>query len=333
MVYIYKKTIGKKPYYYLRASVRKGDKIVVKDLAYLGSNLNEVKKNIENSKKYKKEIRKTYRTIKSFLDSNYYLEKVAKLKLKKDKFLDKKLLEVEACKEHFTKKFGREHELTKKDLFKYFLIEFAYNTTSIEGNTITLKEAKNLLEEGLTPKNRTLKEIHDLKNTENVFYKILSSKKEIDKSFIIDIHEKLMKNIDNRIGFRKSDVRILRAKFKASPAKYVITDINLLLEWYSKNKSKFHPLVLATLFHHKFEKIHPFYDGNGRTGRMLLNYILIKNNYPPLIIRKKFRKQYLDALEKADNSPIKEAKTENYFSLVQHMASELINNYWNIFLV
>ncbi len=313
--------------------MKKDKKVVVKDLAYLGSSLKDVRKNLDKLTKYKKEIRNTYKTIKTFLESNYYLEKASKLKLKKDEYLDEKLVETEACKEHYIKKFSKEHELTKKDFFKYFLIEFAYNTTSIEGNTITLKEARNLLEEGLTPKNRTLREIFDLQNTEKVFFEILNSKKDIDKDFIVNLHKKLIENIDDRIGFRRTDVRVLKSRFKASPAKYVITDINLLLKWYNDNKKKLHPLVLAALFHHKFEKIHPFYDGNGRTGRMLLNYILIRNNYPPLIIRKKFRKEYLNSLGKADESPLKETKKEDYFELVQYVANELITNYWNLFLV
>jgi len=333
MVYIYKKIIGKKPYYYLRASVRKGKKVLVKDLAYLGNTLEGVKKNLDKPKKYKKEIRKAYNTLNTFLESNYYLEKVNKLKLKQDEFLDKKLVEIEACKEYYSKKFQKEHELTKKDVFKYFLIEFAYNTTSIEGNTITLKEARNLLEEGLTPKNRTLREIHDLQNTEKVFFKLLDSKKEITKDFIINIHKELMENIDDRIGFRKINVRVIKSRFKASPVKYVLTDINLLLEWYNENKKKLHPLVLATMFHHKFEKIHPFYDGNGRTGRMLLNYILIRNNYSPLIIRRKFRKEYLDSLGGADKSSPTGIEKKDYYDLVQYVADEMISNYWDIFLV
>lgn len=333
MVYIYKKIIGKKPYYYLRASVKKGKKALVKDLAYLGSTLEEVRKNLDKPKKYKQEIRKSYNTINKFLKSNYYFEKISKLKLKKDKFLDKKLIEIEACKEHYSKKFQKEAELTKKDVFKYFLIEFAYNTTSIEGNTITLKEARNLFEEGLTPKNRTLREIYDLQNTGKVFFKLLESKKEINKDFIIELHKNLLENIDNRIGFRKTEIRVAKSRFKASPAKYVVTDINLLLKWYHENKKKFHPLVLATMFHHKFEKIHPFYDGNGRTGRMLLNYILIRNNYSPLIIRKKFRAEYLDSLGNADESPPLGVKKEDYQRLIQYVADEMINNYWDIFLI
>ncbi|MBS3073118.1 hypothetical protein J4477_04750, partial [Candidatus Pacearchaeota archaeon] len=84
MVYIYKKIVSGKPYYYLRASERKGKRIITKDIAYLGNSIEDVKKSLERLSKYKKEIRKAYRNINLFLESNYYLEKVKYQKLKKD---------------------------------------------------------------------------------------------------------------------------------------------------------------------------------------------------------------------------------------------------------
>lgn len=333
MVYIYKKVIGNKTYYYLRASGKKGKKAITKDLAYLGDSIEKARKALDNLPKYKEKIRKTYRIINLFLGSNYYLEKVRKLKLKKDKFLDKKLIDVEACRMHYTKKFQKLDQLTKQEVFKEFLIDFAFNTTSIEGNTITLKEARNLLEEGFTPKNKTLREIYDLQNTEEVFLKVLGSKKELTHDLITGIHKKLLENIDKRTGYRTENVRIARSRFKSSPAQYVRADMDILLKWYNEQKEKLNPLVLAVLFHHKFEKIHPFLDGNGRAGRMLLNYILLKNNYPPLIIRKKFRSEYLDVLNEADKSNLPNTESRHYSELVQFVADEMVNFYWDIFLV
>lgn len=327
MVYIYKK--GKKPYYYLRASERKGNKIIVKDIAYLGNSIEDVKKSLKNPK-YKEKIRKAYKTIHNFIESNHYLEKTKGLKLKKDIYLDKKLNEVEACKLHYNDVFLKNDGLTKNEILKNFIIEFAFNTTSIEGNTINLKEARNLLENNLTPKNKTLREIHDVQNTERVFFDILKLDKNIDHDLIIKIHSDLMENIDNRKGYRIRDVKVLKANFEATPAPYVKVDMDLLLKWY-KN-AKLHPLVLAIIFHHKFEKIHPFIDGNGRTGRILMNYILIKNKYPPLIISKKNRLEYLKFLRQADKSNLTKNNKEDYFNLVQFTVNEMIENYWNIFL-
>lgn len=332
MVYIYKKIIGNKLYYYLRASTRKRNKVIVKDIAYLGNTIEEVKKTLDKLPRYSEQIRKTYKTLKHFVDSNRYLEKVSALKLKKDSYLLNKLPEIEACKLHYIEEFIKKEEPTKQDIFKNFIVEFAFNTASIEGNTINLQEAKNLLYEGLTPKNKTLREIYDLQNTEKVFFEILRSKEELDHNYIVNIHKSLMENIDLRIGYRISDVRVVHAVFKSTPAPYVKTDMNLLLRWYNQQEKKLHPIVLATLFHHKFEKIHPFMDENGRTGRMLLNYILLKHNYPPLIIHKKKRQEYLTALRKADESKPLETSKEAYKKLINFITEEMTETYWNIFL-
>ncbi len=332
MVYIYKKTIGNKVYYYLRASDRKKSKIITKDIAYLGSSLEEIKKALANLPKYSKQIRKAYNKINNFLESNHFLERAKNLKLKKDEFLGERLYEIEACKLHYNSAFKNNQELTKSEILKNFIIEFAFNTASIEGNTINLNEARNLLQEGRTPKNKTLREIYDLQNTEKVFLKLLKNIKELSHGLIIDTHSELMKNIDARKGYRTQDVRVIRSNFKATPAPYVRTDMDLLLKWYNKNKKKLHPMILATIFHHKFEKIHPFMDGNGRTGRMMLNYILLNNNCPPLIKKKKTRSEYLEVLRIADNSKPEEAKIEHYKKLVEFSADELTKAYWNIFL-
>lgn len=334
MVYIYKKIIAGKPYYYLRISERKGRKVIAKDVSYLGSTIEEVSSALKKLPQYKEEIRKAYRTINVFLESNYYLEKIKVLKLKKDKFLLEKLEEAEACKLHYSKVFNKKDDATKKEILRDFLIEFAFNTTSIEGNTINLEEARNLLQEGLTPKDKTLREIYDLQNTEKVFFWLyeIGLKEDLSNELIARIHDKLMENIDARKGYRTANVRVLRSNFDATPAPFVKTDMDLLLKWHQENKNKLHPLVLATIFHHKFEKIHPFMDGNGRTGRMLLNYILLKNGYPPMIIHKKTRREYLEAMRTADKSGPKGCEIIDYFELVQFNADEFTESYWSIFL-
>jgi len=332
MVYIYRKKTGEKNYYYLRASERRGEKVIVKDIAYLGNSLEEVKKSLEKLPKYSAQIRKAYKTIHNFLESNRYIEKIKNTKIKRNDFLGDKTKEIEACKLHYSTEFKKQEILTKKEIFKNFIIEFAYNTTAIEGNTIKLAEARNLLEEGLNPKNKSLREIYDVQNTEKVFLDIIDTKEELSHKFIVFIHEKLMDKIDGRLGYRTSDVRVIKSNFKATPAPYVKTDMNLLLKWFNENREKLHPLVLASIFHHKFEKIHPFMDGNGRTGRMLLNYILLKKDYPPVVIRTKSRKTYLDALKKADKNNLTKVDRDKYIELVLFVADQLTQSYWNIFL-
>ena len=332
MVYIYKKVVGGKDYYYLRASERKGKKVVVKDIAYLGSSISEVRKKLDGLSHYKDKIRKAYKKIHLFLESNHYLEKVKELKLKKDEFLKDKTEEVEACKLHYNELFKKQDKLTQEETLKNFVIEFSFNTTSIEGNTINLEEARNLLQEGITPKGKTLREIYDLQNTEKIFFEVYNSKKKLSHDLIIEIHDKLMENIDLRKGYRNTDVRVIRSNFEATPAPYVKADMGILINWYEENENKLHPLALATIFHHKFEKIHPFGDGNGRTGRMIINFIMLSKGYPPMIIRKKSREEYLENLRTADKAGLKNYDKKDYSGLVNFNAQEFMETYWNIFL-
>ncbi|MGE0792675.1 MAG: Fic family protein [Candidatus Woesearchaeota archaeon] len=331
MVFIYKKTIGNEEYYYLRASSTKNGKQIVKDIAYLGNDFSKIKEKLDElPAKYQKEIRKTYKTIHKFLEVNHYLEKIKEQKLKQDEFLSKDFLNsIESCKLHWETKFQKLDVNSREEILNDFLIDFCYNTTSIEGNTITLKETEKLFVEHKTPKDRSLREIYDLQNTKKVFFDIFEKKLKINHKLIEKIHDDLLENVDVRKGYRTTDIRVTKSRFSSSPAQYVKTDMDLLLKWFDENK-KLHPLILASLFHHKFEKIHPFADGNGRTGRMLANLILLKNNYPPLIIRKKNRTKYLNALSKADEEDIN--SVENYSDLIKFMVKEYVDCYWNVFL-
>lgn len=329
MVYLYRKSIGKREYYYLRASVKKNGKLVTKDIAYLGNDPEVLYDKLDElPQEYKKEIRKAYKTLKQFIESNKYEQEAKKLKPKQGR-LGVDVVRVEACKLHW-KTVLELHPLTKEELLKNFIIEFAFNTAAIEGNTITLKEAQELLAHERTPKNRTLREVYDLQNTERVFLNLFEKKPKITHKLIQEIHTELLKNIDNRTGYRTEDVRVYKAHFKSSPKQYVKADMDLLLKWLGNSK-ELHPLVLALGFHHKFEKIHPFMDGNGRTGRMLANLILLKVGYPPLIYRKKNRKTYLAALSEADKADLN-ALREEYDDLIKFTIKEYTDNYWNVFL-
>lgn len=331
MVYIYRKSVGNKPYYYLRASSRRSGKMVTKDIAYLGSSIEEVQKSLGNLRQYAAEIRKAHRTLNRFINKERYLEIIRAQKPKKSPYLStKNLRELEAARLHHQKEFITLDPKTKDEIYKQFIIDFAFNTTSIEGNTITLKEAQRLLEDDMLPKDRTLREVYDLQNTERVFFSLIESPPSLKEKTAIDVHDQLLDRIDDRKGYRTHDVRIFRSRFEATPAKYIPTDMKILIQWYERHKA-LHPLALAGLFHHKFERIHPFADGNGRTGRMLLNLILMKNGYPPMIVPKKRRAAYLQALQSADSADLESIDEKAYGPLCEYLAEEFIHSYWDNF--
>lgn len=327
MAYIYRKIINGNPYYYLRISKRVKGKIIVKDVAYLGNNISKI-----NQSKYKNEIRNSYRNIKKYIQEEHYIKKIKSKKIKISDYFDlRDLEEIEAIKLHYNNKFLKFDEKTKTEVYKHFLIDFAFNTTSIEGNTISLNEANKLLKENITPKDKTLREVYDIKNTEKVFFNLINSKKNIGHNLIIDIHDNLLDNIDDRNGYRIHDIRVFKASFKSTPFPYIKSDIDILLKNF-KFKKNINPFALCSIFHHKFEKIHPFYDGNGRTGRILMNSLLINDGYPPVIITKKNRSIYLDTLSIADNSDILNFEVKNYKKLVEFAVEEMTAIYWDIFL-
>ena len=106
--------------------------------------------------------------------------------------------------------------------------------------------------------------------------------------------------IKSQIGqYRTLQVYIRGVDWTPPDPKQVRLDMKNLLSWYTKNKNKIHPVVSAVYFHVGFETIHPFIDGNGRVGRLLLNFILHKNNYPMANIPLADRNTYYKVLEQA----------------------------------
>lgn len=192
------------------------------------------------------------------------------------------------------------HKKDWEDVKKRFVANFVFESNALEGNSLTLKNFSEIVFEDKIIASADLREVYDAKNSYEVFSKLFDSKKEITEEFIIDLHRKLMKEVDNRVGYKKLPNIILGRTITLTAPEAVSQEIKNLLRWYREKENKIYPLELAFKFHHTFEQIHPFADGNGRVGRMLLNYILIKKGYYPIIIRNTHRTTYLKALQSAD---------------------------------
>lgn len=187
-----------------------------------------------------------------------------------------------------------------EDVKKRFVANFVFESNALEGNSLTLKNFSEIVFKDKIIASADLREVYDAKNSYDVFSKLFDSKKEITEEFLIELHKKLMKNVDERVGYKKFPNIILGRAITLTAPEDVSKEIKSLLRWYQEKENKFYPLELAFKFHHKLEQIHPFADGNGRVGRMLLNYILIKKGYYPIIIRNTHRNKYIKALQSAD---------------------------------
>ncbi len=184
-------------------------------------------------------------------------------------------------------------------------IEYVYNSTSIEGNSLTLDETRMVLEEGMTIKGKPLGEHFDVINQKEAMEKLEKwvdeSRKTIDEEDIIELHRMTMKGISNEWAgkYKTMPNRVLGSRVKRTPPYTVKEEMEKMVEFINKNPENVHPVEIAATAHQILAKIHPFLDGNGRCSRLLSNLILMKNGYPPNIILNKERKKYFETLEKA----------------------------------
>jgi len=224
------------------------------------------------------------------------------------------------CK-HF---FPNEVERLERD----FELDYIYSTTATEGNTSTLAEVTRLLENGLSPKGRSLREIYEIRNYKDVLEYRKGFRKDISMKFILRLHELIQRDIDQYTlgALRRIEVGISGSDVELVPAAFVEEELYKLLLWCSKEKDLLHPVELAARFHVRFENIHPFTDGNGRVGREIFNWMVTRSGFPPLNFNVMRRDEYLDGLEKAhhgDYSLFMEYIIENY---LEQMRKRLGNN-------
>jgi len=271
---------GKKKKYYLIHTYRIGDKIK-RVSRYLGSDL--IQKNLEKLKKRAEII--ILEQIKSQNPLEFELSQK----------------EIEFYK-GFEKNIKIEHFQINWNIFTK---EFAYNTNAIEGSTVKYPEVKELLDKEELPKNSDEIETIEVANAVN-YLKNLKEKK-LSVEVIQKLHYLCFNKTKHFAGkFRNVEV-VIRDSIgniihQGAPCEDVSDLLKALIKWYNNHIKKYPPLLLAALLHNQFEEIHPFQDGNGRVGRLLLNFVLITNNHPPINIRLKDRQRYYKSLRTFDRT-------------------------------
>lgn len=189
-------------------------------------------------------------------------------------------------------------EAETERLCEDFMVEYTYNSNAIEGNTLTLRETDMVLR-GITIDKKPLKDHLEAVGHKDAFYfvvDLVKEKAELTEYVIKQIHALVLndKPMDRGV-YRRIPVRILGAHHEPVQPYLIEPKMNDLLIDY-KNDDRNIAEKLA-LFHINFEGIHPFIDGNGRTGRLIINLELMKAGYPPIDIKFTDRKRYYDAFE------------------------------------
>lgn len=223
-------------------------------------------------------------------------------------------------------------------------IEWTYNSNAIEGNTLTLGETMFFLREGLTSEGKPLNDYLEAKSHAEAIdglYEIIQGDREVSESLIKQLHGVLMKGVEFTYA-KGSSGQIIHKPFHAGQYKlqsnHVLTlsgkihyyteplkvkdEMEKLVKWYI-NEKNLHALEKAAIFHYRFVAIHPFDDGNGRMARLLMNLILMKNNYPPCIIQNAHRRRYLETLEIVDMK-------KDYSPFISWIGEELLATQENI---
>ncbi len=194
-----------------------------------------------------------------------------------------------------------------------FGLEMVYNSNAIEGNSLTLKETGLVINEGFTVKGKPLKDHLEAKNQREALdylYGLVSDGENytLSDSLVRTIHQMVVQDTDREWAgrYRNSNVFIAGADHVPPDALQVGSEMKELLEWTAEGSGRIHPVEVAAIFHHRFVKIHPFFDGNGRTARLIMNVILMQAGYPLTVILKNDRKKYYNVLAKADKGELKE---------------------------
>ncbi len=179
-----------------------------------------------------------------------------------------------------------------------FLINFTYNSNAIEGNTLTLRETALVLQ-GLTVDQKPLKDHLEAvghKDAFNYVLDIAQNRVELSEAVIKDIHSLVLINRPQDKGrYRNIPVTIAGAYVKPVEPHFIEEKMQELLVNHMQHEQ--HVLVKVALFHLKFEGIHPFIDGNGRTGRLIANLDLLQKGYPPINIKFADRGRYYNAFD------------------------------------
>jgi Fic family protein len=274
-MYVERRILGKSVKHYIVYSYREKGR-VRKVRRYLGANLS--KDALAEAKG------KALKNIKSELDS--LRTEVFAFSLTKDQ-LDRLNRQAEVKVDH----------LQGFD-WRVFTERFTYNTNAIEGSSVRLDEVPRILQKART---KDPEELETKGVAEAVEY-IRTTKEDLSLSLILKLHRLCFQGAkgfagslrDVEVVIRDSMGTIVHAGVPVARLKPALDD---LIVWHKKNRQIFKPLVLATIVHNQFEHIHPFQDGNGRVGRLLLNYILLRNKHPPINITLEDRAEYYQTLQ------------------------------------
>lgn len=216
-----------------------------------------------------------------------------------------------------------------KRLQEEFMVEFTYNSNAIEGNTLTLKETAMVLE-GMTIDQKPLKDHLEAVGHRDAFLYIQDIAKQdvpLSEFVIKNIHSLVLMNQPEDKGvYRRIPVRIMGAYTEPVQPYLIEPKMTEFLTVNEERKTTMGVIERVARFHLEFEGIHPFIDGNGRTGRLIMNLDLIRNGYPAINVKFSDRKKYYDAFD----AYYRDGSADAMIELIAGYVNERLDEYLEI---
>ena len=296
MAYVDKIKSGKKTFYYLGKTIRIGENEWKKIRIKLGEKEPTREEIGQKLKELKLEEYNVYN--RDYLDAN-------KLEIIDD----------------FKEVFNHHRKTIPKTIVEKeeadFLIRFTYNSNAIEGNRLTLRDTYLIIKEKQIPSGAPPKDYNEAINGREAFAFIKEYKGKLTIEFLEKLNDILTQNTGvvypGRVRF--FPVKIEGADHVPPDSEKVRPLLKKMIQFYSEFRRKIHPFVLACLIHAQFVEIHPFEDGNGRTGRALMNWILMQAGYPKVFVPVKVRQKYYEAIDLHNQKEVK-GYCEKMFNIV-----------------
>jgi len=228
---------------------------------------------------------------------------------------------LEDVKQNYNRWYGKLDRVSRKKTEDDFLVRFTYNSNAIEGNRLSLRETSMILQEDVIPAGASTNDFNEAVNGRDCLNYVRGYKGNLGKKFLLRVHKELVKNTICRIvgKYRDSRVRISGSEWIPPRPSEVPEETEKMLTWWRNNQDKLHPAELAGVIHNKIVRIHPFVDGNGRTARVIMNWILKKKKYPMSYIENREKIKYYQAIEAGD-----EGDDSEY---IKYLTQTLINQH------
>ncbi len=212
-------------------------------------------------------------------------------------------------------------------------LEYTFESNRIEGNTLTLQETNLVVNKGLTISGKSMREhLEAINHTEAIAFmkQLVQEKSNVSERDLLQIHQLVLQGIDQKYAGRYRDLQVvIQGSKHKPPAPYLVQkQMEDYFIWQSSEASKLHPVLRAAECHERLVTIHPFIDGNGRTSRLLMNFVLLKNGYVIANIKgsNESRSEYYAALEEVQVSGNK----DRFFQFIAQNELEAMERYLEI---